>query len=105
MTLLTTPCTLERANQIPRVTRRPALEFTSPLTAAIPGRISRQIQVFPLGQVLIALAPLAAGAFGSHPRIAARLSMAVRSPLSSLIQATRTFSTFHPIAASAALAQ
>src|SRR5207302_7588511 len=101
----TTPCTPEPASQIPRGTRRPGLEFTSPLTAAIPGRTLQQIRVSPLGQALIALAPLAAGAFGSPPRIAGRLSMAVRFPLSSLIQAMRAFCTFHPIAACAASAR
>src|SRR5882724_265522 len=104
-TLLTTPYTLEPASQIPRVTRRPGLEFTNLLTAAIPGRILRQIRVFPLAQALIALARLGMAVFASHPRIAARPSMAVPSPLSSLIQPTRAFCTFHPIAACAASAQ
>src|SRR6266540_6484332 len=102
---LITRSTLEPASQIPRVIRRLGSEFTNPLMPATPGRILRQIRVFPPGQALIALAPLVLGAFGSHPRIAARPLMAVRSPLLSLILATRTFSTFHPIAAYAASAQ
>src|SRR6266496_2444253 len=102
---LITRSTLEPASQIPRVIRRLGSEFTNPLTPATPGRILRQIRVFPPGQVLIALAPLVSGAFGLHPRIADRLSMAVRSPLSSLIQATRILSTFHPIGACAASAR
>ena len=59
----------------------------------------------PPGQVLIALARLGMAVIGSHPRIAGRLSMAVQSPLLSLIPATRAFFTFHPIAACAASAR
>ena len=51
------------------------------LMAAIPGRTLPRIRVFPPGQVLIALARLGMAVIGSHLRIAARLSMAVRSPL------------------------
>ena len=59
----------------------------------------------PAGAGVDCTCAIGGGAFGSHPRIAARLSMAVRSPLSSLILATRTLCTFHPIAAHAESAQ
>src|SRR5436305_14719858 len=102
--LLTPRSTPERASQIRLATRRQGLEFTNLLTAAILGRTLRQIRVFPLAQALIAPARLDMAVFGSHPRIAARLSTAVRSPLSSLIQPTG-FCTFRPIAACAASAR
>jgi hypothetical protein len=105
MTLLTTPYMLEPASQIPQVILRLALEFTSPVMAAILGRILLQIRLFPPGQVLIALARLGMAECGSHLRIAGRLSTAVRSHLSSLIQVTLAFFTSRPIAACAASAR
>src|SRR6266542_5747739 len=87
------------ANQTRRETRRLGLEFTSPLTAVIPGHILRRIQVFRRGQELTALAPLGMGVFEPRPRIAALRSTAAPSRRSLSTRATQISCTFHPTAA------
>src|SRR6266404_7885463 len=106
--LLTPRCTPGQASQIPRVIRRLALESINPLTAVIHGRSLPRMLVFLLARVWIATRY--SGYRPEHlvsntlPPIAALLSMAVPSLLSSSIRVTRILSTFHPTGASAASA-
>ena len=106
--LLTPRCTPERASQILRVIRRLALESINLLMAATHGRTLHRIRVFPLVRVWIAMQFSERRpehlVFNRLPPIAAPLSMAVLSPLSSSIRATRIFFTFRPTAACAASA-
>src|SRR6266576_610324 len=106
--LLTPRCTPGQASQIPLAIRKLVWGSINPLTAVIHGRSLPQILVFLLARVWIAMQFSGYRpehlVFNRLPPIAALLSMAVPSLLSSSIRVTRILSTFHPTGASAASA-